>query len=48
MSQVSTDAVGTGEEQTIEFTTQDGQKVRLVASYNVDPMQSASEYLTIV
>ncbi|XP_012262840.2 zinc finger protein 62 homolog isoform X2 [Athalia rosae] len=35
-------------EQTIEFTTQDGQKVRLVTSYHVDPMQLASEYLTIV
>ncbi|XP_012279813.1 zinc finger protein 709 isoform X2 [Orussus abietinus] len=35
-------------EQTIEFTTQDGQKVRLVTSYNVDPLQLASEYLTIV
>lgn len=34
--------------QTIEFTTQDGQKVRLVTSYHVDPMQLASEYLTIV
>ncbi|XP_015608375.1 zinc finger protein 287 isoform X2 [Cephus cinctus] len=36
------------EEQTIEFTTQDGQKVRLVTSYHVDPLQLASEYLTIV
>ncbi|OAD56631.1 hypothetical protein WN48_03092 [Eufriesea mexicana] len=35
-------------EQAIEFTTQDGQKVRLVTSYHVDPMQLASEYLTIV
>ncbi|XP_063984005.1 zinc finger protein 184-like isoform X2 [Diachasmimorpha longicaudata] len=35
-------------EQTIEFTTQDGQKVRLVAPYHVDPIQLASEYLTIV
>ncbi|XP_043276637.1 zinc finger protein 41-like [Venturia canescens] len=34
--------------QTIEFTTQDGQKVRLVTSYHVDPMQLTSEYLTIV
>ncbi|XP_015108646.1 zinc finger protein 271 [Diachasma alloeum] len=43
---------GTGDigdgEQTIEFTTQDGQKVRLVAPYHVDPLQLASEYLTIV
>ena len=38
----------TGNEQAIEFTTQDGQKVRLVTSYHVDPMQLASEYLTIV
>lgn len=35
-------------EQTIEFMTQDGQKVRLVTSYHVDPLQLASEYLTIV
>ncbi|KAL2718806.1 zinc finger protein 3-like [Vespula squamosa] len=35
-------------QQAIEFTTQDGQKVRLVASYHVDPLQLASEYLTIV
>ena len=28
----------TENEQAIEFTTQDGQKVRLVASYHVDPM----------
>lgn len=35
-------------EHAIEFTTQDGQKVRLVTSYHVDPMQLASEYLTIV
>ncbi|XP_015431124.1 PREDICTED: zinc finger and SCAN domain-containing protein 2-like [Dufourea novaeangliae] len=35
-------------EQAIEFTTQDGQKVRLVTSYHVDPIQLASEYLTIV
>lgn len=35
-------------EQTIEFTTQDGQKVRLVTSYHVDPSQLTSEYLTIV
>ncbi|KAK2581207.1 hypothetical protein KPH14_008006 [Odynerus spinipes] len=35
-------------QQAIEFTTQDGQKVRLVTSYHVDPMQVASEYLTIV
>ncbi|XP_011299469.1 zinc finger protein 271-like [Fopius arisanus] len=39
---------GTDGEQTIEFTTQDGQKVRLVAPYHVDPLQLASEYLTIV
>ncbi|XP_078042216.1 uncharacterized protein LOC144472755 isoform X2 [Augochlora pura] len=38
----------TGNEQAIEFTTQDGQKVRLVTSYHVDPIQLASEYLTIV
>ncbi|XP_076545050.1 uncharacterized protein LOC117604279 isoform X1 [Osmia lignaria lignaria] len=38
----------TENEQAIEFTTQDGQKVRLVASYHVDPMHLASEYLTIV
>ncbi|XP_076390311.1 uncharacterized protein LOC100874963 isoform X2 [Megachile rotundata] len=38
----------TDNEQAIEFTTQDGQKVRLVASYHVDPMHLASEYLTIV
>ncbi|XP_043677255.1 zinc finger protein 347-like isoform X1 [Vespula pensylvanica] len=35
-------------QQAIEFTTHDGQKVRLVASYHVDPLQLASEYLTIV
>lgn len=35
-------------QQAIEFTTQDGQKVRLVTSYHVDPLQLASEYLTIV
>ncbi|XP_017878255.1 zinc finger protein 37-like isoform X3 [Ceratina calcarata] len=35
-------------EQAIEFTTQDGHKVRLVTSYHVDPMQLTSEYLTIV
>ncbi|XP_066593570.1 uncharacterized protein [Prorops nasuta] len=35
-------------EQTIEFTTQDGQKVRLVTSYHVDPLHLTSEYLTIV
>ncbi|XP_031837954.1 uncharacterized protein LOC116429307 isoform X2 [Nomia melanderi] len=38
----------TENEQAIEFTTQDGQKVRLVTSYHVDPIQLASEYLTIV
>ncbi|XP_076298916.1 uncharacterized protein LOC143217987 isoform X1 [Lasioglossum baleicum] len=38
----------TDNEQAIEFTTQDGQKVRLVTSYHVDPIQLASEYLTIV
>ncbi|KAL0118070.1 hypothetical protein PUN28_009030 [Cardiocondyla obscurior] len=35
-------------EQAIEFTTQDGQKVRVLTSYPVDPLQLASEYLTIV
>lgn len=39
---------GIAENEAIEFTTQDGQKVRLVTSYHVDPMQLASEYLTIV
>ncbi|XP_076176968.1 uncharacterized protein LOC143151563 isoform X3 [Ptiloglossa arizonensis] len=38
----------TENEQAIEFTTQDGQKVRLITSYHVDPIQLASEYLTIV
>ncbi|OXU19960.1 hypothetical protein TSAR_013867 [Trichomalopsis sarcophagae] len=36
------------DQQAIEFITQDGQKVRLVTSLNVDPLQLASEYLTIV
>lgn len=35
-------------EQAIEFTTQDGQKVRVLTSYHVDGMQLAPEYLTIV
>lgn len=35
-------------QQAIEFTTQEGKKVRLVTSINVDPLQLASEYLTIV
>ncbi|XP_011506078.1 PREDICTED: zinc finger protein 761-like isoform X1 [Ceratosolen solmsi marchali] len=35
-------------QQAIEFVTQDGQKVRLVTSLNIDPLQLASEYLTIV
>lgn len=35
-------------EQAIEFTTQDGQKVRVLTTYPVDPMQLTSEYLTIV
>ncbi|XP_018057196.1 PREDICTED: zinc finger protein 189-like isoform X5 [Atta colombica] len=34
--------------QTIEFMTQDGQKVRVLTSYPIDPIQLASEYLTIV
>ncbi|XP_046401718.1 zinc finger protein 264-like [Ischnura elegans] len=33
-------------QQTIEFTTHDGQQVRLVASYEVDPLQLAAEYLS--
>ncbi|XP_043504113.1 PR domain zinc finger protein 5-like isoform X1 [Polistes fuscatus] len=32
----------------IEFMTNDGQKVRLLTSYHVDPLHLASEYLTIV
>ncbi|XP_032689441.1 zinc finger and SCAN domain-containing protein 2-like isoform X1 [Odontomachus brunneus] len=35
-------------EHTIEFTTQDGQKVRVLTSYHVDGMQLTPEYLTIV
>ncbi|XP_067213476.1 zinc finger protein 287-like isoform X2 [Linepithema humile] len=35
-------------EQAIEFMTQNGQKVRVLTSYPVDPMQFGSEYLTIV
>lgn len=35
-------------EQAIEFMTQDGQKVRVLTSCPIDPMQLASEYLTIV
>lgn len=35
-------------QQTIEFITQDGQKVRLVTSLNIDPLQLPSEYLNIV
>ncbi|XP_019885783.2 zinc finger protein 665 isoform X2 [Ooceraea biroi] len=35
-------------EQAIEFMTQDGQKVRVLTSYPVDPMQLTPEYLTIV
>ncbi|KYQ47749.1 hypothetical protein ALC60_13225 [Trachymyrmex zeteki] len=34
--------------QAIEFMTQDGQKVRVLTSYPIDPIQLASEYLTIV
>jgi hypothetical protein len=32
-------------EQTIEFVTQDGQKVRLVTSYEVDPLHLNTDYL---
>ncbi|XP_014487688.1 PREDICTED: zinc finger protein 3-like [Dinoponera quadriceps] len=35
-------------EHAIEFTTQDGQKVRVLTSYHVDGMQLTPEYLTIV
>ncbi|XP_015174342.1 PREDICTED: zinc finger and SCAN domain-containing protein 2-like isoform X2 [Polistes dominula] len=35
-------------QHTIEFMTSDGQKVRLLTSYHVDPLHLASEYLTIV
>ncbi|XP_034945340.1 zinc finger protein 3-like isoform X2 [Chelonus insularis] len=38
----------TDSEQAIEFTTEDGQKLRLVPSYHVDSLQLTSEYLTIV
>ncbi|XP_015174343.1 PREDICTED: zinc finger and SCAN domain-containing protein 2-like isoform X3 [Polistes dominula] len=34
-------------QHTIEFMTSDGQKVRLLTSYHVDPLHLASEYLTI-
>uniref|UniRef100_A0A6V7I3C8 C2H2-type domain-containing protein n=1 Tax=Bracon brevicornis TaxID=1563983 RepID=A0A6V7I3C8_9HYME len=43
----ATSDIGEGE-QAIEFMTQDGQKVRLVAPYHVNPLQLATEYLTIV
>lgn len=33
------------EEQAIEFMTQDGQKVRLVTSYEVDPLSLSTDYL---
>jgi hypothetical protein len=32
-------------EQAIEFMTQDGQKVRLVPSYEVDPLHLNTDYL---
>jgi hypothetical protein len=32
-------------EQAIEFLTQDGQKVRLVTSYEVDALNLNSDYL---
>ncbi|XP_036149519.1 zinc finger and SCAN domain-containing protein 2 isoform X2 [Monomorium pharaonis] len=35
-------------EQAIEFMTQDGQKVRILTTCPIDPLQLASEYLTIV
>ncbi|XP_020277480.1 zinc finger protein 3-like [Pseudomyrmex gracilis] len=40
--------IADGQHSSIEFLTADGQKIRVLSSYPIDPMQLTSEYLTIM